>query len=222
MTSRTTTDYDDRLHRLAAPTRAPATYSLVDPEERGELESLLALTNLVESHRAGDRKIVPSKDDFVGEYKDYILAPFAYRARSRFSDGSFGILYAAESELTSIREISHYLTRVYQDSNAPAQEVTRLHLTLRIVAALVDVRLSHVPHADKKVYDPEDDTASQRFGAAVSKTHLGVLYDSVRRAGGTCVGAFVPRIVSDVRLESAVSLVWDGKRLANYKIAHAL
>src|ERR1700681_4374567 len=105
MTAIATVDYDARVHRIAFPQRSPLTETLVDAEDRSALAALLASTSVIESHRAGERRIVAPEDDYVGDHRDYVLAPFAYRAVSRFSDGSFGVLYAAESRDTALHEV---------------------------------------------------------------------------------------------------------------------
>ena len=180
--------------------------------------ALLASTSVIESHRAGDRKIVAPQDDYVGDHREYVLAPFAYRSASRFSDGSFGVLYAAETRETALREILSKLSRTYLDGRAPAQETRKRHLTLRLVAAnLVDICRARVPRTDAALYDPANYSAAQAFGAKIRERHPGLTYDSVRHRAGICVGAFVPRIVSDVRLQSALSVVWDGRRFIEQK-----
>jgi RES domain-containing protein len=218
MTAFATVDYDERVHRIAFPQRSPLTETLVDTEDRSALAALLASTNVIEAHRAGDRRIVAPEDDYVGDHRDYVLAPFAYRSASRFSDGSFGVLYAAESRDTALREVLSRLARTYLDGSAPAQETRKQHLILRVVAGdLVDICRARVPDVDVALYDTASYAAAQAFGSAIREHHPGLTYDSVRHRGGVCVGAFVPRIVSDVRLQSALSVVWDGQRFTEQK-----
>jgi RES domain len=218
MTAIPTIDYDKRVHRVAFPQRAAQTETLVDPEDRSVLAALLASTSVIESHRAGDRKIVAPQDDYVGDHREYVLAPFAYRAPSRFSDGSFGVLYAAETRETALREVLSKLSRTYLDGRAPAQETRKRHLTLRLVASnLIDICRARTRHADAALYDPADYAVAQTFGARIRECHPGLTYDSVRHRGGTCVGAFVPRIVSDVRLQSILSVVWNGREFVEQK-----
>ncbi len=213
-----TVAYDKRVHRIAFPQRSPLTASLVEPRDRGDLETLLATTSVIESHRAGDQRIVPPEDDYVGDHREFILAPFAYRSPSRFSDGSFGVLYAAESRETAFYEVVSRLTRVYTDGRAPAQETRKRHLTLRVVAdPMADIRRVSSPDFDAGVYDPNDYTVSRSFGARIRDRFPGLTYDSVRHREGVCVGAFIPRLISDVRLQLIVSIVWDGAQFVERK-----
>lgn len=218
-----TVAYDRRVHRVAFPLRSPLTLTLVDPNDRADLEALLASTNLVESHRAGERRIVPPADDYVGDHRDYVLAPFAYRSATRFSDASYGVLYAAEVFETALLEAVSWLTRVYRDGNAPPQQATKQHLTFRIVAdPLADLRRRTVPNVDVAIYDPNDYSVARALGARLREEFPGITYDSVRHSNGTCVGAFVPRIISDVRLESLLELVWNGTAFVARKDIHPL
>ncbi|MGH7706771.1 MAG: RES family NAD+ phosphorylase, partial [Vulcanimicrobiaceae bacterium] len=192
MTASATIAYDKRVHRIAFPLRSPLTETLVDPTDRVDLEALLASTSVIESHRSGDRRIVAPDADYVGDLREYVLAPFAYRSASRFSDGSFGVLYAGETRETALREVLSRLTRVYLDGRAPAQETRKQHLTLRIVAAdRVDIRSKYAPAVDTAIYHPTDYTAARSFGSSIRERYPGLTYDSVRHRGGVCVGAFV-------------------------------
>jgi hypothetical protein len=215
--------YDKRVHRIAFPLRSPLTQTLVDSSDRGDLEALLASTNLVESHRAGDRRIVPAEDDYVGDHREYVLAPFAYRSATRFSDGSFGVLYAAEAFETALVETVSWLTRFYVDGNAPPQQTRKQYLTLRVVAdPLADIRRALVRDVDAAVYDSDDYKASRALGARIREHLPGITYDSVRHIGGACVGAFIPRIVSDVRLELILEMVWNGTAFVERKDVYPL
>ncbi|GAB5468029.1 MAG: hypothetical protein Kilf2KO_10590 [Rhodospirillales bacterium] len=65
------------------------------------------------------------------------------------------------------------------------------------------------------VYDKADYAAGQalakRLRAAASQ---GLVYDSVRRAGGTCAAVFRPRLLSKGRQERHLCYVWDGRDIS--------
>jgi hypothetical protein len=217
MTAIVTIPYDKRVHRIAFPQRAATSATLVDEADRGELEALLRSTSVIESHRSGERRLLEPGDDYVGEHRDYVLAPFAYRSPSRFSDGTF------ESCDTALYEVLTRLSRTYRDGNAPAQETRKQHLTLRVVAPdLVDICRERVRDVDGAIYDPSGYGAWQSFGAAIREAHPGLTYDSVRHEHGVCIGAFIPRIISDVRLQAPISVVWDGRRFTETKAIRPL
>jgi hypothetical protein len=41
---------------------------------------------------------------------------------------------------------------------------------------------------------------------------LGIVYPSVRRAGGTCLACFRPSVVSNVRKATRYTLIWTPRR----------
>jgi hypothetical protein len=208
---------------MAFPLRADATRSLVDPEDEAELEALLRSTNPVERHRSGEIRIVSSEDDYVGGNREFVLWPFAHPAPSRFSDGSFGVLYCAENRQTAIQEASHRLDRIYSDGAAPKQDMRKQHLSLRLVAdEYADVRASVVPGIDRRIYHSDDYSASQACGKKIRQVLPGLTYDSVRHMNGVCTGAFVPRICSDVRLLELIDFAWDGTRFVETKTVSEL
>lgn len=59
--------------------------------------------------------------------------------------------------------------------------------------------------------DPESYVASQALaGALLDAGSLGVVYPSVRRAGGTCLACFRPALVANVRREKTYRFTWEG------------
>ncbi|MDE2571483.1 MAG: RES family NAD+ phosphorylase [bacterium] len=186
-----------RMERLAFPARSPALETLVDDrEERLALDAIRALTATVSNNPW-----------------DYVRAPFACPAVSRFSDGAYGVLSAANSLVTAIRESAYHLTRIYTDGRAPAMETRRLHLGLRLAGAVVDARRRTDPRIDQAIYDPEAYAVAQAFGAKARSRARGLHYDSVRNSkGGHCVCAFAPDLVRHARITSTCAFVWDGRQ----------
>ena len=192
---------------------------LVPPKFRGDIRALLALTNPVERHRSGDKVIVPPEDDYVGDHKEYILGPFARPSESRFSDGAFGVLYAGISYETARAEAAYWTNKFFIDTALPSDSVVRKQcLSFRATSPnLADLRSRSGGIAS--TYDPDDYTVSRKWGAAFhAAKHDGVYYDSVRDKHGECIGAFVPRIVSNVRLKQIVEFVWDGARISQVRL----
>jgi hypothetical protein len=186
--------------RLAYPLRSAAATSLADnAEERDALTVLIA--------RA--RKTSP--DETI---KGYIMRPFEFPNASRFSDGSFGVLYAGNSVTTAVREAAHHLTRIFADGNAPKQDTRKKKLALDIAGNVDDVRVATDAGVASNLYSPDDYRASQKFGREQHANHVpGLHFDSVRNArGGHCVGAFTPDLVKHATIAGDVALVWDGKR----------
>lgn len=215
------TPFDRDVERLATPIEHPAE-ALVDPPMAGDIRALLALTDTVERHGAGEVRIVAREDDYAGDHKEYVLAPFAHPTESRFSDGSYGVLYAGLAAETALRESVYWLTRFFRDGAMPAGVIaTKIQLTLRACAEVADVRTASGGIAS--IYDPDDYLISRRCGTQMRELrHDGIWYDSVRHRGGECLGLFVPRVVNNVRIASRLELQWDGARFGAVKTVRAL
>lgn len=209
--------FDSDVLRLATPIEHPAAEDLVEPQMAGDIRALLAVTDTVERHRAGELRIVAPEDDYVGDHREYVLAPFAAPKESRFSDGSYGVLYAGLAADTALRESVHRLTRFFTDGGMAGGAIaTKVQLTFRACAEVADVRTASggLP----SIYDPEDYLISRKCGAQMHNLkHDGLWYDSVRHHGGECLGLFVPRVVSNVRITDRIELEWDGTRFSAVK-----
>jgi len=63
----------------------------------------------------------------------------------------------------------------------------------------------------KVCLDPKSYVASQALAERLlERGSLGVVYPSVRHAGGTCVGCFRPPLVTNVRRDATYRFTWDG------------
>jgi len=146
------------------------------------------------------------------------MASFTHvnRKGSRFSDGSFGIYYAAGDLVTTIAEtVFHFETFARDSGDPPRMEDMRVLVgtvaeEFEDVAALPESRRS-------QGLDPDDYGASQVYGRSLRDNgSMGVVYPSVRRAADTCIGAFGPRAVGLPRQERHLKYRWDGERVDRY------
>lgn len=185
-----------RFIRLAFPMNSEALNSLADsPEERATLLTLAALTS------------PPAKS-----VRAYIERPFLYPASSRFSSGTYGVLYAATTIATAVRETAYHLAQVYADGKAPPMQTRRSEIRIRVKARCRDIRHAVDKRIPAAVYDPDSYAMSQRFGERVRKRTPAIYYDSVRNTRGGCIAAFTPAAVAEARLAREMALVWNGER----------
>lgn len=191
---------DASFVRLAYPLRSTAVESLAD-----SADDLKELTALVAHART------TSADQTV---RGYITRPFEVPYPSRFSDGSYGVLYAANSLTTAVRETAHHLARIFADGNAPKQDTRKKKLAIDIAGNVRDIRAAVDTNVPTNIYDPNDYRASRAFGREQRENRIaGLHFDSVRTEhAGHCVGAFTPDIVKRATIIGDVALVWDGKR----------
>ena len=153
----------------------------------------------------------------VGEGAGWILAPFVRAPgagnRSRFSDGTYGVWYGADSLATAQAEVGFHLGQWLATTQAAPD-----HLERSVVEALADparpvVDLRTADPARSTLLNPSDYTAGQAFGAACRRADFwGVLWPSVRGAG-LCAGLFRPRALREARLLHTCHAVWDGQRV---------
>ncbi len=184
-------------------------------------EALIAAEQLVNPRvrdSAGEIRLVPAAERVSGPGASFVMAAFTHRNPhgSRFSDGSYGVYYAARTLLTAVRETAFHFARFATDSRDPPR-----YEDMRVLVGRVDQRFVDVGAlaADEqaRLLDPSVYTHGQSFGAAVRATGAnGVVYASVRDAGGECIGAFKPTAVGIPVPGPSLKYHWDGARVARY------
>ena len=196
------------------PTRFPATplfAGVAPPEDWEDLDKLADLTS-PRAAQTQDRFGLFPKDELArGEGADLVMAAFTYLnpEGSRFSDGSYGVYYAGRKIETAIRETVYHRRRFWLHSHLPALRFPMKVLEARIDGKLHDLR-GKLP--DRKILDPDDYSVSKRFALQLKAQDksAGIVFPSVRDAGGECVAAFVPRVVSQCRRTQLLDYIWDG------------
>lgn len=135
---------------------------------------------------------------------------------SRFSDGTFGVYYAASTLETAVAETVFHFENFARDSADPPRRED-----MRVLVGLIDQDLEDVsalPAAQKaQILDPHSYVMSQAFGIQTRNNGaMGVCYSSVRQHGGECVGAFSPRAVGIPVQERHLQYQWNGQRVDRY------
>jgi hypothetical protein len=123
------------------------------------------------------------------------MAPFTHVSTdrpSRFSDGTFGVLYAGNSFEIALFETIHHHGQFMARTNEPAGWTSQFReIVLAINARLHDLRSS--PAGSRGLLLPDDYGASQALGLQLRTTGSDrIVYPSVRYPGGECVGLFIP------------------------------
>jgi len=168
--------------------------------------------------QAGEIRLVPLEERISGPGASFVMASFTHLnpTGSRFSDGSYGVYYAARALRTAIRETAYHFGRY---AGAAGDEPR--YESMRVLVGRIDNRFADVaslPAVQRaKILAPESYADSQPFGAALRAAGSnGVVYASVRDAGGQCVGAFRPRAVGIPVQARHLRYHWDGARVARY------
>ncbi len=201
----------------------PSVFPPIDLFERVARPEQLDAVHAIESafnprlrDAAGDLSLVPAGERVVGPGAGYIMAAFTHVSPdgSRFSNGTYGVFYAARQEITAIAETRFHRERFMRATHEERAELDMRVLSVTVKAPLHDLRGMRAILPD--VYRASDYSASQLLGGALrAGGSNGVVYDSVRHAGGACVGVFRPRRLSSCRDTKHLRYIWDGSRISD-------
>lgn len=188
---------------------------LVDPELMDELYFIESLTNDRLRHEAGDIALIPAEDRITGPGTSPVMAAFTHispECPSRFSDGSYGVYYAAKTLKTAIEETKHHRARFLSYTREEAGEIDMRVYIGEVIKPLHDVRGDDY----QQLHQLNDWSPSQAFGQEMKAINSwGMVYRSVRDLGGECIAALRPPAVSTPRQGAHLSYVWDGSQISD-------
>lgn len=182
------------------------------------LKELQEQTNPRLRNEAGDISLVPAEDRVSGAGATYVMASFTHLnpKGSRFSDGTYGVYYAASELETAIAETVHHFEEFARDSNDPPRREDMRVLLGAVAENFEDVNALAEPQRSQ-ILDAASYAASQAYSRQRREAGaLGVVYPSVRYANGECIGAFKPRAVGLPRQERHLKYQWNGRRVDRY------
>jgi len=190
---------------------------VADPADLDVVFAIEALTNPRIRDEIGQLRLVPPDERVSGPGATPVMAAFTHLNPdgSRFSDGTYGVYYAAQSLETAIAEVSHHRALFLARTREPAIDVD-----MRVITATLDARLHDLRRlgaAGAPLLDPDAYGAGQALGRELrALASWGVQYPSVRHAGGLCVGVFRPRALRHARSGAHIALHWDGARITHW------
>ena len=133
-------------------------------------------------------------------------------AGSRFSDGSYGLLYAADNVDTAIAETSYHRQKFMQATNLAAIELEMTVYAINLNADLVDLRGLQLEYPE--LYDPTNYQSAQILAKELKYNKIsGIIYDSVRSASGSCVAIFRSEVLSNCFQQKYLTFKWDGEKI---------
>ena len=137
------------------------------------------------------------------------------QSSGRFSPDGIGVLYLGFAQSTCRAECLHSWTRVILEAGnllAPGEGVTGLFTLYRVSGLFADIRSGFDAFLQPEIHTYP---LGQRLALAlVSDGKVdGIVYRSVRQAGGTCVAAWPREKCRRIREGRVVRLIWDGKVL---------
>lgn len=201
------------------PSRFPPVSLFDRVASAADMELVFALENLTNPRireEIGELSLVHPDERVYGPGTTPIMAAFTHIGGegTRFSNGSYGVYYAALDLNTAIAETVYHRERFMSRTQEPA-----IDLTMRVYEADLDAELHDVrgQRAVKpEIYHHTDYAAAQALGAQIrGEWAWGIAYDSMRHPGGQCAGAFRPKALSNCRQTKHLAYSWDGKRIAH-------
>lgn len=187
---------------------------VADPADLEAVYAIEALTNDRLREEVGQLSLVPPEDRVAGPGASVIMAAFTHLNPdgSRFSDGSFGVFYAANTIETAVAETSYHRALFMARTREPAQDLDMRVYAVDLDAMLHDIR--GLKDEQPALYDPLSYAASQELGLRLrNEGSDGLVYGSVRDPKGECVALFRPRLVANARQERHLSYAWDGREI---------
>lgn len=191
--------------------------AIADPADLDVVFAIEALTNPRIRTELGQLQLVAPAERVSGPGSSMVMAAFTHLNPdgSRFSDGSYGVYYAAQSMETALAEVGHHRALFMARTAEPA-----IDIDMRLVAADVEAPLHDLRglrEAEPALYDPDHYGAAQALGARLRAAgSWGVQYHSERHAGGLCVGLLRPRALRNPRAAAHIALHWDGRAITHW------
>jgi hypothetical protein len=202
-----------KIYRIVAARHPPVNvFEGILPARQMELAWYIeGLTNDRLRDESGEAPLVPDADRVQGPGASIVMAAFTHIGRpSRFSDGSYGVYYAAHSLETAVRETAYHRGRFLAATREAACEVDMRAYVGRPLQPFLDIRGPRFPH----LHHPDDYATPQAYAKPLREQgHWGLVYRSVRHQGGECIAAFKPQAVSIPMAGAALAYVWDGERI---------
>jgi hypothetical protein len=191
--------------------------AVADPADLEAVMALEGLTNDRLREQLGQLRRIPPQRRVSGPGTTPIMSAFTHLRPdgSRFGTGDFGVYYAAGDRATAIDETVFHRERFLRDGAHPPTELQMRCYLADVVATLHDVRIGW-----PDVHQPGSYAAGQALAARLRAAGSdGIVYHSVRRAGGECVAVFYPDRVAPCRQTEHFIYRWDGQRIAQVVVA---
>ncbi|WP_344707047.1 RES family NAD+ phosphorylase [Sphingomonas swuensis] len=186
---------------------------IADPADWPLLLAAEAKTNPRLALSVGALDLVPPERRVSGPGASLVMAPFTHVSRdrpSRWSDGSYGVLYVADSFGTALAETIHHFARFMRATDQPPGWTSQF----RELVVPVKVRAERVGKGETALLDPRDYAAAQAHGAARRAAGTeALLWPSVRAKGGECLALFWPDLCGPPVQARHLDYHWDGARV---------
>lgn len=181
-----------------------------------QLEHLFQLDDATNARLEGEANLLPgiTVHELVFGVPNYhiVNASFTHAGPegSRFSGADRGAWYAGFALKTAQVEVAfHYAEGLREVSWREEEKIVYREYMADFRAEFHDLRGRDTQSAYEKYLSPASYKASQQLGRRlVDAGSAGLVYPSVRHAGGTCVACFRPALVGNVRQGALVTFTF--------------
>lgn len=187
---------------------------VTEPDDLEAIFELESLTNPRLRDEVGEIRLVPPEDRISGPGTSILMAAFTHLnpEGSRFTDGTYGVFYAANDLDTAIAETMYHRERFMRATAQAHMDLDMRVYLIDLVGDLHDLRGQKTTYP--LFYHNDHYASAQHLAKSLRKDGSnGITYDSVRRDGGECVAVFRPPLLSNARQERHLCYVWDGARI---------
>ena len=185
---------------------------IADPADLDAVFAIEALTNPRLRDELGALRMVPKERRISGPGTTPVMAAFTHLNPdgSRFSDGSWGVFYAAHSIATAVEETVFHRQQFLAATAEPPCDVSMRCYRTGIQGKLHDLRGGWSAE-----HDPDSYAASVALARRLrNEGSNGIVYDSARHPGGECVALFYPDLAAPCVQGAHYLYRWDGKKIA--------
>lgn len=163
----------------------------------------------------GQIDLIREGDMLQGPNASIVMAAFTHAGYpTRFSNGTYGVYYAARTLETAIRETVYHTEREARMASMVSQVFHRRAFVGKITKAFYDVR----GNSYSALHQPNDYSAPQAFAQHLRMTDpnaWGIAYHSVRHPGGDCIAALRPPAVTLPTQGPHLFYTWDGTKITH-------
>lgn len=176
------------------------------------LNQIESITNSRLRDEQGLTAIVPVDRKVHGPGASFIMAPFTHLNPdgSRFSDGSYGVYYAADKVETAIREVAYHRAAFMADTNESPQSISFRLITADLKGVFYDLF-----DRNWEWLRSDDYSRCREFGARVRDDIDFVRYESVRHPENIAFAVFNPQPLSHARHRRYIDMYWNGQQVTH-------
>ena len=221
---------DPPLHRIRwqrayriVPSRFPPVGvfdAIADPKDLEAVYAIEALTNPRLREEWGELAHVPKPRRVSGPGTTPLMAAFTHvnPEGSRFSDGSYGVLYLAHEFDTAVEETVYHRELFLAATREPP-----IDIAMRCYVSAVHGELHDIRGGFRAEHAADSYAASRKLGAKLRQHGSnGIAFDSARRKGGECAALFYPDLASPCVQGRHLMYRWDGGKIAQVLEVNAL